>query len=274
MKIEYMPHQASYEVILSSECPFFNEGKSTLRYDIEIKHIKSEGLGSFIEVSKKNMLMNEEEIHDAFNDLLLITAEALNKVVVQVNESGSVLALSNFEEIKKKWIDARMIVEATYQGDVITNYLNDMQTKLVSPEVLWNALSKSFFYTVFFNGIYKNYINDQCLQEEMTIRDLLPTQSVGVRMDQKLLVDTEEGAYVLSVKGKEEFDGINQVTKDFFKDYAQAKALPEMCLVEIEGTYKILPETGAISSITMEAKVLYDTFYQKSMQIGITKKSI
>jgi len=273
MEITYIPHQASYEVALSSECPFFNEGKSTLTYDIEVKHIKSQGHISFIEVSKTNVLMNDEEVHDAFNDMLLITAEAINKVVVRVNESGRVLGLSNFEEIKGKWLDARKIVEETYHGEVITNYLDGMQDKLESPEILWSALSKSFFYTVFFNGIYKNYIDSKCLQEEMIIRDLLPTQGVGALVDQGVLLDTESEAYLLSMKGIEEFDGINQLTKDFFKLHAHADVLPEMCLVEIEGTYHILPTNGAIKSITMEAQVTYDTFYRKNMQIEITKKS-
>ena len=272
MKITYIPHQASYEVSLSSECLFFKEEKSRLTYDIEVKHLKTEGQISFIEVRKTNVLMNDEEVHDAFNDMLLLTAEAINKVVVQVNEKGSVLGLVNFEEIKNKWFDIRKVVEETYQGEVISDYLDGMQAKLKSPEVLWNALSKSFFYTVFFNGIYKNYIDATCLQEEMIIRDLLPTQGVGVLVDQGLLLNTEEDAYVLSMKGTEEFDGINQLTKDFFKDQAQADLLPEMCLVEIEGTYNILPTNGAINSVTMEAQVTYDTFYRKNMQIEIIKK--
>ena len=273
MKITYIPHQANYEVSLSSECPFFNEGKSTLTYDIEVKHIKSEGQVSFIEVRKTNVLMNDEEVQDAFNDVLLMTAEAINKVVVRVNESGTVLGLANFEEIKKKWFDVRKVVEQMYQGEVISDYLDGMQAKLESPEVLWSALSKSLFYTVFFNGIYKNYVDAKCLQEEMIIRDLLPTQGVGVLVDQRLLMDTEEDAYLLSMKGTEEFDGINQATKDFFKDHAKTNVLPEMCLVEIEGTYNILPTNGAINSISMEAQVTYDTFYRKNMQIEITKKS-
>jgi hypothetical protein len=44
-------------------------------------------------------------------------------------------------------------------------------------------------------------------------------------------------------------------------------------LVEIEGTYNIVPSNGAINSINMEANVTYDTFYRKNMQIEITKKS-
>lgn len=273
MKITYIPHQANYGVSLSSECSFFNEGKSTLTYDIEVKHLKTEGQISFIEVRKTNVLMNDEEVHDAFNDMLLLTAEAINKVVVRVNERGSVLGLVNFDEIKNKWFAIRKVVEETYQGEVISDYLDGMQAKLESPEVLWNALSKSFFYTVFFNGIYKNYIDATCLQEEMIIRDLLPTQSVGVRVDQGLLMDTEEETYVLSMKGTEEFDGINQLTKDFFKDQAQADLLPEMCLVELDGKYTILPTNGAIKSATMEAQVTYDTFFRKNMQIEIINKS-
>lgn len=273
MKITYIPHQASYEVSLSSECPFFNEGKSTLTYDIEVKHLKSEGDVHLIEVSKTNVLMNDEEVHDAFNDVLLITAEAINKVVVRVDQSGTVLGLENFDEIKKKWSDVRRNVEEMYQGKVISDYLDGMQSKLQNPEVLWNALSKSFFYTVFFNGIYKNYIDATCLKEEMIIRDLLPTQGVGVLVDQGLLFDTEEDAYLLSMKGTEEFDGISQLTKDFFKDHAHTDMLPEMCLVEIEGTYSILPANGSINSISMEAQVSYDTFYRKNMQIEIVKKS-
>ena len=273
MKITYIPHQASYEVSLYSECPFFNEGVSTLTYDIEVNHLKSEGLISFIEVRKKNVLMNKEEVQDAFNDMLLITAEAISKVIIHVDETGSVLGLANFEEIKNKWFEVRRNIEETYQGEVIKNYLDNMQAKLESPEVLWNALSKSFFYTVFFNGIYKNYIDSKCLQEEMIIRDLLPTQGVGVLVDQNVLLDTEEGAYVLLIKGMEEFDGINPLTKEFFKDQAQADKLSKMCLVEIEGAYKILPSNGAINSITMEAQVSYDTFYRKKMRIEIIKKS-
>lgn len=273
MKITYIPHQASYEVSLSSECPFFNEGVSTLTYDIEVNHLKSEGLISFIEVRKKNVLMNKEEVQDAFNDMLLITAEAINKVIIHVDETGSVLGLANFEEIKKKWFDVRKVVEEMYQGEVISDYLDGMQAKLESPEILWNALSKSFFYTVFFNGIYKNYIDSKSLQEEMIIRDLLPTQGVGVLVDQRLLTDTEEDACLLSMKGTEEFDGINELTKDFFKDHAKTGALPEMCLVEIEGTYNILPASGVINRISMEAQVTYDTFYRKNMQIEIIKKS-
>jgi hypothetical protein len=271
MKITYIPHQANYEVSLSSECSFFNEGRSTLTYDIEVKHIKTEANVFFIEVSKTNVLMNDEEVHDAFNDMLLITAEAINKVIVRVNESGTVLGLSNFEEIKKKWFHVRSMVEEMYKGDIITNYLDGMQTKLESPEILWSALSKSFFYTVFFNGIYKNYIDSKSPQQEMIIRDLLPTQGVGVLVDQSILLDKEEDAFLLSMKGMEEFDGINQHTKDFFK--GQTEALPEMCLVEIEGTYNIVPSNGAINSINMEANVTYDTFYRKNMQIEITKKS-
>ena len=273
MKITYIPHEASYQVSLSSECSFFNEGKNTLTYDIEVKHIKSEGQVYFIEVSKTNVLMNDEEVQDAFNDVLLMTAEAINRVVVRVNDSGTVIGLANFEEIKKKWFDVRKVVEETYQGEVISDYLDGMQAKLESPEILWNALSKSFFYTVFFNGIYKKYIDAKCLQEEMIIRDLLPTQGVGVLVDQRLLMDTEEDAYLLSIKGTEEFDGINELTKDFFKDHAKTGGLPEMCLVEIEGTYNILPASGVINRISMEAQVTYDTFYRKNMQIEITKKS-
>ena len=87
MKITYIPHQANYEVSLSSECSYFKEGKGTLTYDIEVKHIKTEAHVFFIEVNKTNVLMNDAEAHDAFNDMLLLTAEAINKVVVRVNES-------------------------------------------------------------------------------------------------------------------------------------------------------------------------------------------
>lgn len=272
MKITYIPHQANYEVSLSSECAYFKEGKGTLTYDIEVKHIKTEVNVFFIEVNKTNVQMNDAEAHDAFNDMLLRTAEALNKVIIRVNASGIALGLSNFEEIKKKWLHARSMVEEMYQGNIISNYLDGMQKKFESAETLWNILGKNFFYAVFFNGIYKNYVDSISQGQEMIIRDLLPTQGVGVLVDQTLLLDENEDAFILSMKGMEAFDGISQHTKDFFKGKRQSEALPETCLVEMEGKYTIAPSNGAIKSISMEGKVSYDTFYQKNMYIEIIKQ--
>lgn len=271
MKITYIPHQANYEVSLSSECSYFKEGKGTLTYDIEVKHIKTEANVFFIEVNKTNVLMNDAEAHDAFNDMLLLTGEAINKVVVRVNESGMLLGLSNFEEIKKKWLHARNMAEDMYKGHIISNYLEGMQKKFDSAEILWNALSKNLFYTAFFNGIYKNYIDSKNDEHEMIIRDLLPTQGVGVLVNQTLALDKEENDFILSMKGIEAFDGISQHTKDFFKGKTKLETLPEMCLVEVEATYNIVPSTGVINSIAMEAKVSYDDFYQKNMHIEIIK---
>ena len=272
MRITYIPHQANYEVSLSSECAYFKEGKGTLTYDVEVKHIKTEAHVFFIEVNKTNVLMNDAEAHDAFNDMLLLTAEAINKVVVRVNESGVLLGLSNFKKKKKKWLHARNMAEDMYKGHIISNYLEGMQKKFESAEILWNALGKNLFYTAFFNGIYKNYIDSESNEQEMIIRDLLPTQGVGILVNQTLSLDKEEDTFIVSIKGMEEFDGISQHTKDFFKGKSQLEALPEMCLVEVEGTYNIAPSTGVINSIRMEAKVSYDDFYQKSMYIEIIKQ--
>jgi len=271
MNLKYVPHQASYEVSLFSECPFFSEQKSTLTYDIQVKHIKTEGQENLIEVSKSNVLMNGEEVHDAFNDILLMTGEALSKVIVRIDIQGKILGLVNHDEINKKWIQVRKTVESMYQGHIVAAYLDSMQSKLETAETLWKALSKSFFYTVFFNGIYHNYENMLSIQAQVIVQDLLPTQDIAVSIDKTIILNSETDGYLINLKGKEHFDGFDQSTKDFFKQNIQIETMPDTCFVELEGSYSIHPKNGSINSITMEAKVTIKGIYQKMMQIDVIR---
>jgi len=271
MNLKYVPHQASYEVSLFSECPFFSEQKSTLTYHIQVKHIKTEGQENLIEVSKSNVLMNGEEVHDAFNDILLMTGEALSKVIVRIDIQGKILGLVNHDEINKKWIQVRKTVESMYQGHVVAAYLDSMQSKLETTETLWKALSKSFFYTVFFNGIYNNYGNILSIQEQVIVQDLLPTQDVAVRIDKTIILNSETNGYLINLKGKEHFDRFDQSTKDFFKQNIKIETMPDTCFAELEGNYTIHPKNGSINSITMEAQVTIKGIYQKKMQIDVIR---
>lgn len=271
MNLKYMPHQASYTVSISSECPFFSERKSTLSYDIEVKHLKIEGQESLIEVNKSNLLMNGEEVHDAFNDMLLITGGSLDKVVVRVDSNGRVLGLENHDEIKKRWFDLRTYVESMYQGDVICEYLDGMQSKLETSDTMWDALSKCFFYTVFFNGVYNNYGNGLNIQEMITIRDLLPTQGIEIPINKKISLDTETGCCLVSMNGSTQFNQLNYSTQDFFKEHIQLETFPDTCFIELKGDYNVYPKNGSINSITMEAQVTIENIYKKIMQIDVMR---
>lgn len=270
MNLKYIPYQASYAVSISSECPFFSERKSTLSYDIQVKHLKSEGQEYLIEVSKNNVLMNGEEVHDAFNDMLLITGESINKVVVRMDSNGKVLGLANHDEILKRWFVVREKVESMYQGDIVSVYLDSMQSKLETHETTWKALGKSFFYTTFFSGIYNNYGNALQIQDLITVKDLLPIEGVEINVDKTVSFDTETNSCLLNMKGLTQA-ALNQSAKDFFKEHIEHEICPDTCFVELEGNYTIHPTNGSINSITMEAKVTIGMIYQKTMQIDVSR---
>lgn len=271
MNLKYIPHLASYSVCLSSVCPFFSDKKSTLAYDIQVRHLKTLKEEHYIEIKKTNTLLNEEELHDAFNDMLLQTAVVLDTVIVRMDNNGKLVGLSNYNEIKQKWFRTRARVSDMYQGDTATRYLDQMQMKLETQEILWDTLNKSFFHTVFFNGIYNNYKNTFSTQQEMVVWDLLPAQEIEITVEKKIQVNKETDVLLMFIKGDEKSSVLDQRSKDFFKNIVQADLIPDSCIVAVEGVYTIHPKNASIDSITMEMNVSIENIYQKKMQINVIR---
>ncbi|MBC7388130.1 MAG: hypothetical protein H7329_02870 [Opitutaceae bacterium] len=270
MDLRYKPFEASYNVKITSECPFFDEDISTLTYEIHVRHLKTENSFHYVEVTKSNVVMNEEEVQDAFNDVLLLTAGAIEKVIIKMDVSGKALAIANFDEVRKKWFEIRKMVESSYQGETISEYLDTMEEKLSSPEILWKALNRSYFNTVFFNGIYKDYGFEKVLEEEMLIPDLLPTQLVGSVITKKISIEENGEEYKISLNGTEAFDEFTPKTRDFFKEEAGIDILPETSMVKVNATYCVSKTNHAILSAQMESECILGGVYSKKLSIELS----
>ncbi|MBC7450448.1 MAG: hypothetical protein H7259_03055, partial [Cytophagales bacterium] len=269
MNLSYIPNDANYQVSLSSSGSFHDDEVRTLNYEVSIRHLNKDDQWNYIEIRKSNLLMNNEEMQDAFNDVLLQTAEVMNTVVVKMNTSGYAIGIQNHAEIRDKWITIRKKVEDMYYGKELASYLDAMQEKLNSPETLWEALSKSFLYTTFFNGIYKNYGEGKKAQGGMVIRDLLPTEIISTAIDKELKTDTVSGISIISVKEQQNIHVLHPDTQHFFKNEYPTNAFPGKAHLAIVGQYYIKQNSGSIQQINMEALIRLDAFYYKKLQIEI-----
>jgi len=270
MLLEFVPYSGDYSVSIRLESPFPSEEVNVLKYDISLKFFIKDGQ-VYAEVIKSDMLFDNEEVHDAFNDILLITAKAVDKIIVRLDKSGKAIGFTNLPEILEKRKASRLTVESIYEGDVVKEYLNSMEENLVSSEVAWKALGKNLFYTLFFCGLYKEYGMSKTIDDVLLMNDLLPLQAINIPVRKTFSENREIGENTIQMENSLDDLLLEPASIDLLKTKFPDDPIPEVAFVKINASWSLTPQ-GKITQAQMTAQVNIEKIFSKQMQIEVNEK--
>jgi hypothetical protein len=270
MLLKYIPHTASYSVALEVYCSVSDKTEHVITCDVSIKHVKTEGSLHYVEVKKRNTIADGQEINDAYNDILLITAEALDTIVYKVDNSGRITGIDNYPDILSKWVDIRKKVELTYSGNEVESLLDGMQEILQSQDRLWKALQIDYFNTVFFNGLYGDYGINNYRKDEKVIYDLLPEDGIPVNIG-KTLRDDHNRIFV-SLNASELVSDYSPKVREYFSEETDVLVELQDGICTVDGLYTLDRRDCSIMTAWMLSEVSIEGVYLKRMNLRIYKK--
>ena len=269
MFLTLSPFSANYSVRIQAESPFPAQEPDYLKYDIEVNFLRKEDSFYLVELKKSEVILNDEEVHDAYNDMVIITAKATERIILKLNEEGKALGFINMSEVLSRWKEAREEVESQYTGEPVKEFLDDMETHLTSPEKTWRALSKSILYSLFFHGLYKNYPLETS-KDVLELRDLLPEDTIDIPVT-KTLFRNEEGPITIKMdSGEKEIQIEDEQESNSPSSLEENKTYKGT--IRCQGFYS-LEATGKITEAEMTAEVHIPDYHSKRIHIKVSEIS-
>lgn len=169
---------SNHSILLKLIPPHFNrrygvrqifglDGEETvLKYELEITYRKTvENQLRMFELARASEIYINDMLPDTVAEELAAEAgKVFYPLIVLVDFTGRVAAVSNIEEIQLRWKTVKQNLMEKFSGEELMRYLHATEQTLNSPLKIDQVMRKDLVLDGFFAGIYRSY------QEEATER--------------------------------------------------------------------------------------------------------
>ncbi len=130
-----------------------------LKYETSVKWIKTEDDLHYFEIDRlTTIFLNEEEVNNIADLLAYKTSKVLYPLYVSVDKTGRLEQVENIPIYHSRWEKIKEDVYKEFEGEVVDNYLNQIENILsTETELLSYLIKNDFFIRTLFFGIYQNF---------------------------------------------------------------------------------------------------------------------
>jgi len=89
----------------------------------------------------------------------------------RVNAKGKVVSVQNKNELQELWQPLKNNIQDDYEGDVVTDYLKEVEEKMMTQDFILSPMSQYFFFGLLFPGIPLNHHNEWKSTRDIEISD-------------------------------------------------------------------------------------------------------
>lgn len=211
-----------------------------VKYSCRITRLEDCATGQLIfEVQRLGEVYVNQTVPDLLADRLAYeSGKVFFPLLVRLDEEGGINKVENHTEIVARWHAIKQHIAMYYEGAFVDNYLRQMETLILSEDVVLNAFRNDWLLHIFFHPLYKNY----SMQASTVIRyaPILPSTMLAYEIKDELMPTINQfGALSVEQKGSLRIETDTYDTDSCLGDYAGVYALHPLQkhLIAFQGTW-------------------------------------
>jgi len=233
----------------------FNFGETLqVHYEIEVTYLEEMPDDTFLfELNKKQVYIDNKAPDKMIDKLADEMGKVLYPLSLKVTKQGLIAEVCNQDSILKRWKIKREELLEAYQGKVVAEGIQAMETVLQDNVKLTGTVRKDWFFSLFFSGFYGLQHKDKLepLSLQLPMMPYAPLAEYGVFREITERNDTNQ-AFTITCRSD------NTVTW---------AALPAKGSVDV--TYKLYHADFTLRSITGAASLTLDSGLVKNVSFEI-----
>lgn len=179
-----------------------NHLKNKIHYEVDVVYIKNNLNLKIIEINRKQVYINHKMPDVAVEQLLDKIAQSIFPIALQINNTGTITAIANHEEIKERWLANKEKLSDYYKKEQSDVIIKKADMYFSNEEELIRMLLHNWFFNLFFQPIYYNYPEKKGIKHTTKV-PFLSKRLVDYEITQTLNeVYTESGKMIINQVGK------------------------------------------------------------------------
>lgn len=135
-----------------------------IHYEIEIIYIKKKSGFKIIEVNRKKLYKNNLEPNTIIEQLANAIGQTVFPIQLKQESNGEIISIENHQEIKERWQEKKEKLKAYYKGEIAEKIISKADIYFNYDHLLFESLSKNWFFNLFFKPIYGSYTTKKEIQ--------------------------------------------------------------------------------------------------------------
>lgn len=251
---------------------FEEDGKSNeIKYELSVIYLGLSDEHTFLyQIDRTSPVYIDEAIPDLLADKLAYEAgKIFYPLVVETRKDGKFLAVKNSEEIRKRWIKAKAGIEDYFEGIYAAKYIRLMDERLADDHFIQICFRDDWFIQTYFQSIYKNYLKDLNVEENLSFPNLDPA-ALGYKTIERVSPLTNHfGSIMLQHEGYLEQDETQQATGGYQAKYIFSPASKAVQIIIAEWWIKEI----STQKVTLKLFTM-DKLDHEKLPTNITASSI
>ena len=187
-----------YEILFVVEL-LEETGKNTIIYDKELKIYfeSSSALKRIYEVELEKIILHLANKLEKAEDFTRRTMYRYDWIQAKVNLKGEIVSIENKKELKETWQEIKNKLMNDYKGDIVDEYLEELNLEFETDKPVYPALSQYFYFGLLFPVIPETHGKNW---ERKRIVELSPYEEEQFE-EQAVYVETIESERMYNIKG-------------------------------------------------------------------------
>ncbi|PXY43556.1 hypothetical protein [Flavobacterium hydrophilum] len=245
---------------------------SSIHYEVKMVCIQSYEDNSFsYEINRKQVYIDNTAPDLKIEQIADSCAQAIFPIQIKVSEEGEIIEVINHNDIKKRWPAIKDKLSKYYQGNIVSEILDSVESTLSNKTILEESICKTWFFHLYFRPIYNKYIKNESLQYTWE-SPVFGHQIINYDIQQSIEeYYSATDKLFINIKGKSiDKRSINEVLNGYSYPKSEMNGIKIQPLEsEMEVQYKLYGEDRSIFSIIGTYKTKITEKKQRTTQIEI-----
>ncbi|UHO39628.1 hypothetical protein H5J24_05990 [Chryseobacterium capnotolerans] len=207
--------------------------QSEYSYTLHFKYIKEDEKGHYVEFTMNNFKKNEEEPEEKINNLASDFVKIVYPITLIIDKSGNFVKANPIKEVKDITTELETLKQY-YAGSYATSHIDQMKSKMMTPQIIYNSLKETLPLQFIFNQFYK--ANYHSKDTTASYRDefswLAPASPIRLEMVHQILPQSSSNLVEIIQTGRS-------------VDY---RTVPELYYTDLEYDEQIIPHSKSVKA--------------------------
>lgn len=245
---------------------------SSIHYEVKMVCIQNYEDNSFCyEINRKQVYIDNTAPDLKIEQIADSCAQAIFPIQIKVSEEGEIIEITNHNDIKKRWPAIKDKLSKYYQGNIVSEILDSVESTLCNKTILTESIYKTWFFHLYFRPIYNTYTKNELLHyvwESPVFGNQIISYGIQQSIEEYY---SSTNKLFINIKGKSiDKRSINEVLKGYSYPKSEMNGTKIQPLEsEMEVQYKLYGEDRSIFSIIGTYKTKITQKKHKTTQVEI-----
>ncbi|GGF16045.1 hypothetical protein [Flavobacterium limi] len=245
---------------------------SSIHYEIQMLCIHSYENNFFsYEINRKQVYIDNTAPDLKIEQIADSCAQAIFPVQIKISEDRKIVEITNHNDIKKRWLVIKDKLSKYYEGHIITQILNKVETTFSDKALLSESICKTWFFHLYFRPIYNTYTKNKSLNfvwESPVFGNQIISYDVQQTIEEYYSATDK---LFINIKGKSiDKRSVNELLNGYSYPKSEMSGIKTQPLEsEMEIQYKLYGEDQSIFSVIGTYKTKITQKKYKTTQIEI-----